>query len=224
MRVEMIYSWVNATAIREEMNQFSSINRFLISANKEYQSLLTDEEQVADSEWYDQFDEVFSFKHKMFKWLKEAELNNEEMKSRMSFNSVSLGSSKSENSRGSKVSMEERTTEQYIRIAEKIAESNYADQKMKIEYNRKKLEIEEKVAKAKTRAKVLSTLGNVSLQKYKKKGLLLTGADNSKNKKIPLLRKDPIFDKNENKVEDQKFSHQSRLNIVARSSLLLRNT
>ena len=41
MRVEMIYSWVNATAIREEMNQFSSINRFLISANKEYQSLLT---------------------------------------------------------------------------------------------------------------------------------------------------------------------------------------
>ena len=67
MRVEMIYSWVNATAIREEMNQFSSINRFLISANKEYQSLLTDEEQVADSEWYDQFDEVFSFKRKMFK-------------------------------------------------------------------------------------------------------------------------------------------------------------
>ena len=136
---------------------------------------------------------------------------------------MSLGSSKSENSRGSKVSMEERTTEQYIRLAE-IAESNYADQKMKIEYNRKKLEIEEKVAKAKTRAKVLSTLGNVSLQKYKKKGLLLTGADNSKNKKITLLRKDPIFDKNENKVEDQKFSHQSRLNIVARSSLLLRNT
>ena len=41
---------------------------------------------------------------------------------------------------------------------------------------------------------------------------LLTGEDNSKNKKTLLLRKDPIFDKNENKTEDQKFSHQSRLN------------
>ena len=28
-----------------------------MSAHEEYQSLLTDEEQAADSEWYDQFDE-----------------------------------------------------------------------------------------------------------------------------------------------------------------------
>ena len=36
--------------------------------------------------------------------------------------------------------------------------------------------------------------------------------NNRKNKKTPLLRKEPIFHKNETKIEDQKFSHQSRLN------------
>ena len=39
-------------------------------------------------------------------------------------------------------------------LADVIAESNYADQKMKMEYDRKKLEMGEKVAKAK--AKLLS--------------------------------------------------------------------
>ena len=215
---EMTYSWINATAIREEMDQFNDTIKLFMSAHEEYQSSLTDEEQVADSEWYDQFDEVFSFKRKMVKWLKEAELNNEEVKSRMSYKSgssrscksgSSKSSSKSGNSRGSKVSMEERAIEENIRLAEVIAEANYADQKIKMEYDRKKLEIEERVAKAK--AKVLSTFGDVSLQKCKEEDQLLN-EDNRKNKKTPLLRKDPVFRKNETKIEDQKFSHRSRLN------------
>ena len=49
-----------------------------------------------------------------------------------------------------------------------IAETSYADQKIKMEYDRKKLEIEERVAKTKARAKVLNTFGDVTLQKYKK--------------------------------------------------------
>ena len=50
---EMAYSWVNATAIREEMDQFNDTIKLFMSAHEEYQSLLTDEEQAADSEWYD---------------------------------------------------------------------------------------------------------------------------------------------------------------------------
>ena len=66
------------------MDQFNDTIKFFMSTHEEYQSLLTKEEQAADSEWYDQFDEkVFNFKHKLVKWLKEAELNNEEVKSRM---------------------------------------------------------------------------------------------------------------------------------------------
>ena len=71
----MTYSWVNATAIREEMDQFNDTIKLFMSTHEEYQSLLTDEEQAANSEWYDQFD-VFSFNHKIVKWLKEAELLN----------------------------------------------------------------------------------------------------------------------------------------------------
>ena len=87
---------------------------------------------------------------------------------------------------------------------------------MKMKYDRKKLEMEESVAKAKARAKVLSILGDVSLQEYKKEDQMLTGEDNSKNKRTHLLKKDPIFNKNENKIEDHKFSHHSRLNYTCK--------
>ena len=194
-----------------------------MSAHEEYQSLLTDEEHVTDSEWCDQFDE------KVVNWLKEAELNNGGSKSRMSFKlgsstkSSKTGSStrksKSENCRGSKVRMEERAIEENIRLAEVITKSIYADQKLKMEYNRK-LEMEEKVAKTKSRAKILGTLGDIPLQKYQKEGPLLTEEDNSKNKRALLLRKDLIFVEIKNKIEDQKFSNQSTLNY---DSFLLRN-
>lgn len=85
------------------------------------------------------------------------------------------------NCRGSKVRMEERAIEENIRLAEVITKSIYADQKLKMEYNRK-LEMEEKVAKRKSRAKILGTLGDIPLQKYQKEGPLLTEEDNSKNK------------------------------------------
>ena len=81
-----------------------------------------------------------------------------------------------------------------------------------MEYDRKKLEIEERVAKTKARAEVLSTFGDVSFQKYKREDQFLSGENNRKNKKTPLMRKDPIFHKNETKIEDQKFRQQSRLN------------
>ena len=107
--------------------------------------------------------------------------------------------------------MEERAIEENIRLAEVIVQTNYADQKIKMEYDRKKLEIEEKVAKAKARAKVLNNFGDQFLQKHKKEDQLLTEEDTRKSKKTPILRKDPVLNKNETKNEDQKFSHQSRL-------------
>ena len=43
------------------------------------------------------------------------------------------------------------------------------------------------------------------IDSYTKEDLILKKTENnSKNKKTPLQRKDPIFDKNENKIEDQK--------------------
>ena len=51
MMDEMTYSLVNVTAIREEMDQFSDTIKLFMLAHEEYQSLLTDEEQAAYSEW-----------------------------------------------------------------------------------------------------------------------------------------------------------------------------
>ena len=58
------------------------------------------------------------------------------------------------------------------------------------------------VAKGKARADVLSTFDDASLQKCKKEDQLLTEEDNRKNKKTGLLRKDPLFHKNETKIQD----------------------
>ena len=129
------------------MDQFNDTIKLLISTHGGNQSLLTNEEQAVDREWYDQFDEnVFSFNYKMVKLLKKPELNYEEVKSRMSYKAgssrsfkcgSSKSSSKSGNSRGSKISMEERAIEENIRLAEVIPEANYAEQKIKMEYDRK---------------------------------------------------------------------------------------
>ena len=52
-----------------------------------------------------------------------------------------------------------------------------------MEYDGKKLKMEEKVVKAKARAEVLSTFGDAYLQKYKKEDQqLLTEEDNSEKK------------------------------------------
>ena len=77
--------------------------------------------------------------------------------------------------------MEERAIEENIRFAKLIAEANCTYQKIKMEYDRKKLEMEERVAKSKTRAKVWSTFGDVSLQKYNEEDQLLPEKDNRKN-------------------------------------------
>ena len=129
------------------MDQFNDTIKLFISTHEGNQSLLTNEEQAVDREWYDQFDEnVFNFKHVMVKWLKEAELNYDEVKSRISYKvgssrsfkcGSSKSSSKSGNSRDSKISMEERAIEENIRLAEVIPEANYPEQKIKMEYDRK---------------------------------------------------------------------------------------
>ena len=55
---QITYSWVNATVIREEMGQFNDTMKLFLPTHEKYQSLLTNEEQATDSEWYDKFSQV----------------------------------------------------------------------------------------------------------------------------------------------------------------------
>ena len=51
------------------------------------------------------------------------------------------------NSRGSKASTEERAVEENTRLAEVIAESNYVNYRMKMEYDKNKLKMEKSLTK-----------------------------------------------------------------------------
>ena len=89
--------------------------KLLTAVNDEYQRLFREDELLTDSQCFEEQDErIFSFKHKIIKWMKEVELKIEEK----------------------------------IKVADLIAESNFTEQKLKMEYEAKRLELEEKVAKA----------------------------------------------------------------------------
>ena len=90
MMNDMLYSFTNASAVAEEMEQFNDMLKLLTAVNDEYQHLLPEDELLADSQWFEEQDEgIFSVKHKIIKWLKKAELNKEEERSRKSVRSRS---------------------------------------------------------------------------------------------------------------------------------------
>lgn len=90
----MMYSIVKAYAVRGEMDTFVDLIKLFTPEREEYQQLLSGEDLQLDIQWIKEQDErMFLFKQKVINWLKEAELNNEEVRS------VGL---KSNNSRSSK--------------------------------------------------------------------------------------------------------------------------
>lgn len=90
----MMYSIVKAYAVRGEMDTFVDLIKLFTPESEEYQQLLSGEDLQLDIQWIKKQDErMFLFKQKVINWLKEAELNNEEVRS------VGL---KSNNSRSSK--------------------------------------------------------------------------------------------------------------------------
>ena len=127
--------------------------KLLTAVNDEYQRLFREDELLTDSQCFEEQDErIFSFKHKIIKWMKEVELNKEELGSRKSLGSRSNKSRSSKSSissnGSSRSSIKDKAIEEKIKVADLIAESNFTEQKLKMEYEAKRLELEEKVAKA----------------------------------------------------------------------------
>ena len=68
MMNDMLYSFTNTSAVAEEMEQFNDMLKLLTAVNNEYQHLLSEDELLADSQWFEEQDErIFSFKHKIIK-------------------------------------------------------------------------------------------------------------------------------------------------------------
>ena len=103
----MMYSIVKAYAVRGEMEKFVDLIKLFTPESEEYQQLLSGEDLQLDIQWIKEQDErVFLFKQKVINWLKEAELNNEEVRS------VGL---KSNNSRSSKALKSSRNLKSSIK-------------------------------------------------------------------------------------------------------------
>ena len=103
----MMYSIVKTYAVRGEMDTFVDLIKLFTPESEEYQQLLSGEDLQLDIQWIKEQDErVFLFKQKVINWLKEAELNNEEVRS------VGL---KSNNSRSLKSSMSSRNLKSSIK-------------------------------------------------------------------------------------------------------------
>ena len=130
---DMLYSFTNASAVAEEVEKFNDMLKLLTAANDEYQHLLTEDELLADSQWFEEQDErIFSFKHMIIKWLKEAELNKEEVWSRKPVGSRSSKNRSNKLSRSSNrssgSSIKDKAIKEKIKVAELIAESNFTEQ------------------------------------------------------------------------------------------------
>ena len=71
---DLMYSSKNYVTVEEALAQFGYIFKQLLLVHQEYHSLLEDDEKLADEEWFEEVDErLFTFKHKVYNWLKEGE-------------------------------------------------------------------------------------------------------------------------------------------------------
>ena len=66
---DLMYSSKNYVTVQEALAQFDYIFKQLLLLHQGYQSLLEDDEKLADEEWFEEVDElVFRFKHKVYNW------------------------------------------------------------------------------------------------------------------------------------------------------------
>ena len=102
----------------------------------------------------EQNERIFTFKHNIINWLKEAELNKVELNLVVYRNSKCSSSSNA----SSLSSIKYNALEEKTKVAKPIAESNFIEQKLKMECEENRLEIEKKVAKSQARTRVLDLL------------------------------------------------------------------
>ena len=134
-----MYSSKIYVTVKEVLAQFDYIFKQLFLVHQECYSLLEDDEKLADEEWLEEVDEyVFTFKHRVYYWLKEAETERSAKKiySKKGSKSTSSGSSrktKSSNSGGRGRCSKERAMEEKAKLAELMAEAEFMQQRQMAE-------------------------------------------------------------------------------------------
>ena len=117
----LMYSSQNGIAVKEELQQLSDMFKMLVEIHEELENI---DGQYTDELWFEDIDQkIFSFKHKVHKWLREVEKKD---KSGRSSKSSSKSRSKSSSAGSSKrSSTNERAAAEKLKVAELVMEASF---------------------------------------------------------------------------------------------------
>ena len=164
---EMLYPSINASAVKEQLNQVDDLFQIIESIQKK---MITLEPNYNDDDWFDKLDEkVFSIKHKIHGWLKDVEKESEAItavsrrraasRTSRSISSRSSSGKSTKSSRSSagrsNTSIKDQAIIEKMKVAELLAEQKYIKRRKAAELEAESLRIQQKVDKEKAHAKVL---------------------------------------------------------------------
>ena len=168
---DLLYSSKNFITVKENLAQYDDIFKLIIKNHGDNCKILKSEEQLNEEYHSEDVDQrVFIFKHKVRKWLKDAE-DEYDKKSKSSGRSSKARSSKeytrssrsskassSRSSEGdslqSKVSSKTKAVEEKVKVAELLTEAKFMEKRRMIEMEPERLHIQKKVAKAQAKFKI----------------------------------------------------------------------
>ena len=164
---DLLYSFKNTEAVREQLHQFDDIFRMMLDVQKSYNSLLPPAKQQRDEESFDDLNHnVCSFKQSVHSWIKDAAAERQaQFSSKQSVStkasSQSRSSRRSSSKASSRASREKRAFEERIKMAELIAEAEYMEKKKSLESENLRIQLAAEVAKSKARVKISETPSEV---------------------------------------------------------------
>ena len=145
---------LNVRAISEEFKQYEDLLKLFLDVHYEYHGKLEESQQEADDFWFDEVDqEIFTFKHSVINYLQE----NEEVMSKRSGSSRKTKSSSgsSSKSRSLRKSIKEQVINEKMKLAELEALASCRKQHKIRQLAVEDLKLEDELAKAKARVKVI---------------------------------------------------------------------
>ena len=105
---DLMYSYQNATTVKEELAQLNDIYKLIVEINDEMTEI---DVNYSEELWFADIDQkLFSFKHKVHNWLREGEngVKRERVSKSSGLRSQSSGFSRSAESRSSRKSSKEK--------------------------------------------------------------------------------------------------------------------
>ena len=156
---DLFYSSKNKVAVEEELAQFNGILKLVVAAHKEWKQYMEEEEINNSDKWLDEVDEmIFNFKRKVHSWLKETNEHDRCSKDSSKTKSQSSKSSRRSSKSSSSGRSESDRIEGKVKLAELLAQEAFFEKCQQVENEAQRLRMQEKLAKARARAKILENV------------------------------------------------------------------